>query len=97
MEDDDLLNIKTFQDFIVIKYYKKLIDTGLMLNDSESLIFWIRYKDRDGEIQLFQYNILGHNFIMTDSQFLVNKETIEVISSEIEKRLSFVLNTFKAD
>jgi hypothetical protein len=98
MEEEDLINISTFCNFISIKFGQKISSVGTMLNqEDESLTFWINYTDSENRVKNFIYNILSHNFIMTDKEFLVNKDTIDTIKYEIEKRLMYVHKTFKAD
>jgi len=82
---EDLINISSFCNSILVKYGQVVIQcNAIYIKEDDILEFRIRYS---GD-KTFQYHIQNFNFTITDTEVLVNRQAIDSINKELDKRLN---------
>jgi hypothetical protein len=89
---EELVNISNYCNAILIKYGQFVTKCGAIYIKEDNVIeFHIQYHlDHNKNYKTFQYLIPDFNFLITDTEVMVNKDSIDVINKEIEKRLNLI-------
>lgn len=86
---DDLINISNYCDSMLVKYGEKMTHcNAIYLKEDDVIEFRVKYHTESRISKTFQYHIENFNFLITDTQVLVNKAAIDAINMEIEKRIN---------
>lgn len=88
---DDLINISNYCDSMLVKYGERLSHcNAIYLKEDDVIEFRMKYHTESKISKSFQYQIESFNFLITDTEVLVNKASIDAINMEIEKRINNV-------
>jgi len=89
---DDLINISNYCDAMLVKYGQSITKCNAIYISEEDIIqFNMQYHlDKERNHKTYQYQIENYNFLITDTEVLVNKSAIDVINIEIENRLNLI-------
>ena len=89
---EDLINISNYCNAILVKHGQCITKcNALYISEDDVIEFRMQYHlDSEKNHKYFQYRIPNFNFLITDTEVLVNKETIEAINSEIDKRINLI-------
>ena len=89
-QQEQLINIATYCDSMMVKYGKLLKACKALYSDEDKNIeFYIIYEYvSDTKHEHFKYIINECDFMITDTEVLVNRDTINIINREVDKRLS---------
>lgn len=86
---DDLVNIANYCNSMLVKYGEKLTHcNAIHIKEDDVIEFRIKYYNESKIPKTFQYHIENFNFMITDTEVLVNKITIDNINKELEKRIN---------
>ena len=79
---EDLIDIGNFCNTVLIKYGNYVNEcSAIYLDKEDSIECRIKFKyPYDGKATYFQYMIANFNFIITDTEILVNKSSIDSIN-----------------
>lgn len=87
---DELINIANYCNSMLVKYGEKLTHcNAIHIKDEDVIEFRIKYYAAGKVLKTFQYHIENFNFVITDTEVLVNRVTIDSINTEIEKRIIY--------
>ena len=89
---EELINISNFCNTVMIKHGQNITNCSAMyIKDDDVIEFTMKYHNGSKKnIQIYQYQIPNFNFLITETDVLVNKSSIDVINNEIEKRINIV-------
>lgn len=89
---EELVNISNYCDAILIKYGQMISKcSALYIKEDDIIEFRMQYHlERNRDYKTYQYHIESINFMITDIEVLVNKEVIDIINTEINKRLNLI-------
>lgn len=82
---EDLIDIGNYSNTVLIKYGNYIDEcSAIYMDKDDSIEFRIKFKyPFDGRSKYFQYIIANYNFIITDTEILVNKSSIDAINHYI--------------
>mgnify|MGYP000867474402 FL=1 len=84
---EELVNIANYCNTIRIKYGEKVHECNAVYIKSDDVIeFMIRYWVGD-KLDYFKYVVPNYNFMITDTDVLMNRSSIDKINEEVTKRL----------
>jgi hypothetical protein len=77
---------------MLVKYGQSMTQCGAVyLKEDDTIEFRMKYRTRNTTSQrTFQFIIENFNFIITDTEVLVNKYTVDRINEEIEMRINSI-------
>lgn len=89
---EDLINISSFCNSLLVKHGENIVHcSAIYIKHDDVIEFKIKYhKDNNKSILTYQYDIPNFNFLITDTDVLVNKSAIDFINVEIEKRINII-------
>jgi hypothetical protein len=89
---EELINISNFCNSLLVKHGQNIIHCSAMYIKSDDIIeFKMKYHNGNKKnIITYQYDIPNFNFLITDTDVLVNKSAIDTINIEIEKRINII-------
>lgn len=89
---EELINISDYCNAILIKHGQSITKcNAIYIAEDDVIEFRIQYHlDQEKNHKSFQYRIPNFNFVMTEVEVLVNKDTIDTINQEVEKRINLV-------
>jgi hypothetical protein len=84
---DELINIANYCNSVLIKYGQVIrMCNAIYIKDDDVIQINIRYRNRgDDMFQTYQYQIENFDFLITDTEVMVNRSAINNINTEIEK------------
>jgi hypothetical protein len=89
---EDLINISNYCDAMLVKHGQMITKcSALYIKEDDVIEFRMQYHtDHNKNNKTYQYQIDSVNFMITDVEVLVNKETIDKINHEISNRLNLM-------
>jgi len=89
-QEQQLINIAVYCDSMMVKYGKILKTCKALYSDeNKNIEFYIIYDYISvTNYKHFKYIINECNFMITDTEVLVNRDTINIINQEVDKRLN---------
>lgn len=89
---EELINISNYCNAILVKHGQSITKcNAIYIAEDDVIEFRIQYHiDHEKNNKSFQYRIPSLNFVMTEVEVLVNKDTIDTINQEVEKRINLV-------
>ena len=89
---DELINISNYCSAILIKYGQSITKcNAIYISEDDVIQFNMQYHlDHNKNHKTYQYQIPNFNFLITDTEVLVNKSAIDLINIEIENRLNLI-------
>ena len=89
---EDLINISNYCNSILVKHGQCITKcNAVYISDDDVIEFRMQYHlDNEKNHKSFQYRIPNFNFIITDVEVLVNKDTIDMLNIEIDKRVNLI-------
>lgn len=88
---DELINIANYCSSMLVKHGEKITFFNAVYHKADDLIeFQVKYYNNNKSIKMFQYQLESFNFIITDTEVLVNRDSIDRLNMEIEKRINNV-------
>ena len=90
MSMEELINISDCCELILIRYGKYISSCkAIYMQDDDVLHFTMEYTLPGYDTKkIFQYVIHNYDFLFTETEVQVNRSTINIISAEIEKRIT---------
>lgn len=84
---EELVNIANYCNTVKIKYGEKVQEcTAVYVKSDDVIEFTVRYWVGDF-LDYYKYIIPNYNFMMTDTDVLMNKSSVDRINEEVLKRL----------
>ena len=89
---EELINISNFCNTILVKHGQNVVHCSAMyIKNDDVICFSMKYHNGNKHNMItYQYDIPNFNFLITETDVLVNKSSIDVINNEIEKRINIV-------
>jgi len=85
---EELVSIATYVNSLKIKHGETLHECNATYVKQDDIIeFKMRYWDND-RLDYYMFVIPSYNFMITDVDVLVNKNTIDSINEEVNKRVN---------
>lgn len=86
---EELINIANYCNTVKIKYGERIKDcTAVYIKSDDVIEFTIRYYV--GEfLDYYKHIIPNYNFMITDTDVLMNKSSVDSINNEVTKRLCY--------
>lgn len=87
---EDLIDITNYCDTVLVKYGEHVDECNAIFLEKENILECrIKYRSVNNErSRFFQYQIANFNFLMTDTEVLVNRSSIEFINDEINRTIN---------
>ena len=87
---EDLINISNYCDAMLVKYGQSITKcNAVYIKDEDIIMFNMQYHiDSNKNHKTYQYSIPNFDFLITDTEVLVNRSAIDKINIEIEKRIN---------
>ena len=95
-QGEQLINIATYCNSMMVKYGKSLKTCkALYSNEEKNIEFYVIYEYVSvTNYKHFKYIINECDFMITDTEVLVNRDTINIINQEVDKRLNIKIETY---
>jgi len=89
---DELVNISNYCNAILVKHGQMITKcNAVYIKEDDVIEFRVQYHmDHNKNYKTWQYQIESLNFLITDTEVLVNKEAIDIINKELESRLNLI-------
>lgn len=89
---EELINISNYCDAMLVKYGQNITRcNAVYIKEDDVIQFNMQYHlDINKNHKTYQYQIANFNFLITDTEVLVNKSAIDRINNEIENRLNLI-------
>lgn len=87
---EELINIANYCNSLLVKHGQVVTHcNAVYIKEDDVIELRLRYKfNKNDSYNTFQYVIQSFNFLITDTEVLVNRDTVEIINHQIERRLN---------